>query len=708
MAKKNFNTMLGPGPGAETTLDAAIVAGAENVARENPIYWISLDQINTNPFQPRLGEDEKHILNLALSIRSMKDELRDTMGLQQIPMARIGMVREAEDGSETFEPLPVEILGSRVQVEAALATGAVVELAFGHSRWWAFMVLSRGVGEVFPALAPSTNSPSASSPSASSGTGTGVVDPDLDADYISMPLRLAWLDDRSMSDHAATENAQRKNITSMEEAIALARRVNELGMNQTEAGKPFGLSPVQVSNKIRLLRLPEDIQWQIQTGELNETHGRALLQLVNAPHMMPVVLEAASKADGGGTPTSRAVLRAIEQAITYDTVDLPDEDIVEKADDAHQGGSDDDDVVEGMLWPAGWMPGAEELGLVEEGNPEEMSEALQGACGGCALRVQIGKEKILRCTDRGCHRVKVMVWKEVAKAAQISLMMERYGRDRVYGDQAGHGLHYFGRYNASRELITSGLCSMEKCACMVVVWKSYWADECERPDAEEAPDMVFACSDSGLLTVRENSLLEDDEASAMLSDEEVERRQLQLARDEVKQTNETLGEVTVERVVSEVGGLDALFEQRGFLMVIAGTYRIDVRKDWTVEQIRAAILRHIVRVDCRDWVSYSGEADQNGAGFLGYSEPKIERLVRQVMGRPEPKKGEDVDPATWQDDWEEADDSEWLMIEGMGSSLVAELVTRPQCALRLISCSAEKADRAKWWRRYKVLTNLAE
>ena len=683
MAKK-FNTMLGAGPGAENApggvLDAAIVAGADNLGRENPIHWIALEQINTNPFQPRLGEDEKHILGLAESILSMKDELKDTMGLQQIPMGRLGMMRASASSAtdEVFEPLPAEILASRIQIEAALATGAVVQLAFGHSRWWAFTVLSRGVSEVFP------------------GLDGGVVGPDLDADYQSMPLRLVWLDDRSMSDHAATENAQRKNISPLEEAIALHRRVNDLGMSQSEAGKPFGLSAVQVSNKLRLLRLPEDVQWKIQTGEISETHGRALLQLVNAPHLIMRIFEQIDRDYDGSIPTTRTVLNLIDRLIQYDTKILLDAGVVDEAD------ADDSDDSNQMEWPSDWVPSIQELALRERGEESDI-ELVHGACGGCLLRVQLGKEKALRCTNTTCLNIKSYTWTAVSKAGQISLMMEKYGRDRVFDSDGQY--RSFGRYAASAQLIRSGVCSMDNCSCMVLYYKSYWPDECERPHPEEAPSMVFACNDNKALFAKENALLADDGAIEEMTDAERERLDLNAARAVAHEENDNLAEAAIVRVVSEAGGLDELFERRGFLMSLADSFSgLTPKKDWTVEQLQLEIIRVVVKCNCRDWVTYSGE----GAGFLGYTDKKIENFVRQATGRAKDPKPDPVDSSTWQDDWEEADDSEWLMIEGMGSSLVAELVTRAKCALRLVDRSEDKGERAKWWRRYNVLTNPAE
>lgn len=77
-----------------------------------------------------------------------------------------------------------------------------------------------------------------------------------DDDYVRLPVRLVALRDRDMSDQAVIENAKRKGISPIEEALALKRRIDEFGLTQAEAGKPFGLNWVQVANKLALLELP--------------------------------------------------------------------------------------------------------------------------------------------------------------------------------------------------------------------------------------------------------------------------------------------------------------------------------------------------------------------------------------------------------------------------------------------------------------------
>lgn len=78
---------------------------------------------------------------------------------------------------------------------------------------------------------------------------------------------------------ALVENIQRVNLTSVEEAKAYAKLMEQYGLNQVQLAKALGKSQSGVANKLRLLNLPQDIQNAITSGILSERHGRALLAL---------------------------------------------------------------------------------------------------------------------------------------------------------------------------------------------------------------------------------------------------------------------------------------------------------------------------------------------------------------------------------------------------------------------------------------------
>jgi ParB family chromosome partitioning protein len=78
---------------------------------------------------------------------------------------------------------------------------------------------------------------------------------------------------------ALIENMVREDLNPVEEARACAALVDDLGISKEELARRVGRSRASISNLIRLLDLPDDVQNLLAQGELSEGHGRALLQL---------------------------------------------------------------------------------------------------------------------------------------------------------------------------------------------------------------------------------------------------------------------------------------------------------------------------------------------------------------------------------------------------------------------------------------------
>jgi ParB family transcriptional regulator, chromosome partitioning protein len=76
---------------------------------------------------------------------------------------------------------------------------------------------------------------------------------------------------------ALIENMAREDLNPIDEARACATLVDDLGVTKEEVGRRVGRSRVAISNAIRLLDLPDEVQTMIQSGELSAGHGRALL-----------------------------------------------------------------------------------------------------------------------------------------------------------------------------------------------------------------------------------------------------------------------------------------------------------------------------------------------------------------------------------------------------------------------------------------------
>jgi ParB family chromosome partitioning protein len=76
---------------------------------------------------------------------------------------------------------------------------------------------------------------------------------------------------------ALIENVVRENLNPVDEARACAALVDDLGLSKEELAQRIGRSRPAVSNLIRLLDLPDEALVLLESGELSEGHGRALL-----------------------------------------------------------------------------------------------------------------------------------------------------------------------------------------------------------------------------------------------------------------------------------------------------------------------------------------------------------------------------------------------------------------------------------------------
>lgn len=85
---------------------------------------------------------------------------------------------------------------------------------------------------------------------------------------------------------ALIENIQRKNLNPVEEAFAYERLVDEFGLTHEEIAKKVGKSRPYVSNTLRLLSLPLEIQKGLIDGVIAHTMGRALLGLPTAKEQL--------------------------------------------------------------------------------------------------------------------------------------------------------------------------------------------------------------------------------------------------------------------------------------------------------------------------------------------------------------------------------------------------------------------------------------
>ncbi len=99
------------------------------------------------------------------------------------------------------------------------------------------------------------------------------------AGLTKIPAIVRDLDDKEASKVALLENLQRKNLNPIEEARTYQKILEIDQMTQEALAKTMGKSQAAVSNKIRLLSLPDEIQDALLKEQISERHARALLNL---------------------------------------------------------------------------------------------------------------------------------------------------------------------------------------------------------------------------------------------------------------------------------------------------------------------------------------------------------------------------------------------------------------------------------------------
>ncbi|MGN1004443.1 MAG: ParB/RepB/Spo0J family partition protein [Oscillospiraceae bacterium] len=97
-----------------------------------------------------------------------------------------------------------------------------------------------------------------------------------------VPCIVVEADEERSSLMALVENLQRRDLDFWEEALALARLIDEYGLSQEECARQVGKSQSAIANKLRLLRLPSPVLRLLRDNGFTERHARALLRLEDA------------------------------------------------------------------------------------------------------------------------------------------------------------------------------------------------------------------------------------------------------------------------------------------------------------------------------------------------------------------------------------------------------------------------------------------
>ncbi|MEG0829533.1 MAG: ParB/RepB/Spo0J family partition protein [Anaerovoracaceae bacterium] len=101
------------------------------------------------------------------------------------------------------------------------------------------------------------------------------------AELKTVPCIVRELTDEQNMLLAIIENMQREDLNPIEEAEGLSQMINTFGLTQNEISQSVGKSRPYITNSLRLLKLPEEIQDLISTGKISMGHGRALAGISN-------------------------------------------------------------------------------------------------------------------------------------------------------------------------------------------------------------------------------------------------------------------------------------------------------------------------------------------------------------------------------------------------------------------------------------------
>jgi ParB family transcriptional regulator, chromosome partitioning protein len=98
-----------------------------------------------------------------------------------------------------------------------------------------------------------------------------------EAGHATVPAVVREADDRDTLVLGLIENVAREQLTPVEEARAYAALLDEFGLVLGEVAERVGRSKPSVSNRVRLLDLPDDVLGMLERGQLTEGHARAVL-----------------------------------------------------------------------------------------------------------------------------------------------------------------------------------------------------------------------------------------------------------------------------------------------------------------------------------------------------------------------------------------------------------------------------------------------
>jgi len=99
------------------------------------------------------------------------------------------------------------------------------------------------------------------------------------AGLTDIPAYVRQANDQQLLELALLENLQREDLNAIEISLSYKRMMEELNLTQEQVAETMGKDRSTVTNYIRLLKLPPDIQVAVRSGEISMGHARALINV---------------------------------------------------------------------------------------------------------------------------------------------------------------------------------------------------------------------------------------------------------------------------------------------------------------------------------------------------------------------------------------------------------------------------------------------
>jgi ParB family chromosome partitioning protein len=111
------------------------------------------------------------------------------------------------------------------------------------------------------------------------------------AGFEEVPVRVVDFNDQQVLEAALVENIQRSDLNSIEKAQGFQDYLHRFKMTHEELARRLGLDRTTVTNLVRLLELPPEVQTAVRVGQISAGHARALLAVTDRARQIALCKE---------------------------------------------------------------------------------------------------------------------------------------------------------------------------------------------------------------------------------------------------------------------------------------------------------------------------------------------------------------------------------------------------------------------------------